>query len=259
MGVVYAARNTVNGKVYIGKTVTTLKRRKAWHLAAAGRGDGWYFHQAIRKYGPEAFSWGVLFESDDQDELFRMEIKFIADCGTKRPGGYNLTDGGDGVAGLTPEAMARIVAFHTGRKRSAETRRRQSEAAKGKKKRLGAVLSEETKRKIAARLVGRNLTEAHKSSIGDAFRGKPKTPEQKAKMSAARKHWWLARRKPGVVEDILRGLAAGESGSSLARKHGISDSAVSRIKRSRQALANLASLGNGPREEDSPTLFGAEG
>lgn len=53
--------------------------------------------------------------------------------------------------------------FHTGRKRSEETRRRISEATKGKRK--GIKLSEEHRQKLSASLKGRVFTEEHKRNI----------------------------------------------------------------------------------------------
>jgi group I intron endonuclease len=195
VGIIYIARNTVNGKCYIGKTVRALRTRMQWHVAMAKRGGGWCFHNAIRKYGTDAFEWSVLCECGD-GELDRLEREHIVIHGAKRPGGYNLTDGGDGVVGRTPEVMERIAAFHRGRKRSAETRRRLSEAMAGKKTRLGAVLSDETKKKISESLVGRCLlTEEAREKISVAMRGRPKTPEQRAKTSEALKRIWADRRR----------------------------------------------------------------
>lgn len=194
MGVVYIARNTVNNKCYVGKTVATISVRKRWHQATASRGEGWSFHRAIRKHGREAFAWDVLAESNDPAELGRLEQHHIAQLKTKSPHGYNLTDGGDGVTGRTPEAMARIVAFHTGRKRPDITRQRLSEAMTGKQIRLGAKLSQGTKSKIAASLTGKVLSEGTKAKIGAAFKSVPKSPEQRAKMSEARRAWWARKR-----------------------------------------------------------------
>jgi group I intron endonuclease len=190
MGCIYRARNTVNGKCYVGKTVRTMARRKAWHQAAASRGEGWSFHRALRKYGFDKFVWEVVCSSDDSEELGRLEVQYIALWKTKRPDGYNLTDGGDGVIGPTPEGKARVIAFHTGRKRSLETRARISASMKGKRTRLGSHFSEESKKRISASLCGRKLSEEVKAKIGTFHSGKPKTPEQKARMSEARKRWW---------------------------------------------------------------------
>lgn len=183
-------RNTINGKCYVGKSVVGMGRRKAWHYGAARRGEGWCLHNAIRKYGEAAFEWEVLFESDDPDELGRMECACIAERKTRRPGGYNLTDGGDGVRGRDPEATERIAAFHRGRKRSDETRKRISDVMKGKRTRLGSVCSEETRKKIAASLTGRQPAPETVAKIAAFMRGRPKSAAQKAKMAEARRRWW---------------------------------------------------------------------
>jgi group I intron endonuclease len=195
VGCVYICRNTIDGKVYIGKTVKDLATRRSWHQATALRGEGWRFHRALRKHGLAAFEWGVLFEGNDPGELDRKECEYIAEYKSNGPDGYNLTRGGDGATGRAPEVMERIAAFHRGRKRSPETKKRISDAAAGKRNRLGAVLTMETKRKIAASLAGHDLPEGVKAKIGEAFRGKPKSPEQRAKMSEARKRWWERRRQ----------------------------------------------------------------
>ena len=49
MGVVYLITNNVNGKVYVGKTVHTLKERWRTHLYWAKRGfKGMVLYSAIR-------------------------------------------------------------------------------------------------------------------------------------------------------------------------------------------------------------------
>jgi len=94
MGFVYLARNRVNNRRYVGKTVGTLSRRKSKHERGAIRGDIKVpFVQAIAKYGKEAFEWCVLFESSDEKELLRVERVMIATLRTKTPRGYNVTLG----------------------------------------------------------------------------------------------------------------------------------------------------------------------
>lgn len=102
-GIIYLARNTVNNKIYIGQTISSLNRRKSGHYAASrNESDRLYFHRAIRKYGENAFTWSVLetVESDSKTELDSVlnekEIQYISiynsnDCNA----GYNLTSGGD--------------------------------------------------------------------------------------------------------------------------------------------------------------------
>jgi group I intron endonuclease len=194
MGCIYIARNIINGKCYIGKTVKTMNVRQAWHRCTAERGEGWNFHNALRKYGYKSFTWSVLLESDDYDILGRAEQDLILKHNTKRPNGYNLTDGGDGTIGKSPETIARVADFHRGRKRSDETRQRISMATKGRRSRLGAVLSPATRQKISESNRGNKHSQSSKAKIGLAFKGKPKSVEQKIKMSKARKAWWAKRR-----------------------------------------------------------------
>lgn len=104
MGCVYVWTNTVNGKQYVGKTLEPEARRRS-HLSEANRGEGFYFHQAIRKHGIDAFTYDEVFWSDDDTELKSREVEEIAQRGTFG-GGYNMTPGGEGVV-LTPDALAR--------------------------------------------------------------------------------------------------------------------------------------------------------
>lgn len=195
MGCIYIATNKVNGKSYIGKTIKTIKVRQSWHQGVASRGEGWSFHNALRKYGLSAFDWSIVFETNDPDLLSVMEQEFIRRYKTKRPHGYNLTDGGDGIIGRTPESLAQVADFHRGRKRSDETRKRISLACMGKQRRLGAVLSDATKKKISLSRTGIGHSVESRKKIGIAFKGKPKTELQKAKMSEARRLWWMKRKQ----------------------------------------------------------------
>lgn len=140
MGIVYLATCLVNNKQYIGKTVYRLEKRKTEHIKGLTR---CVFHKALRKYGPENFSWEVLHEEDDHEELLRLEIEEIAKHETMIPSGYNMTSGGDGLSGFkhtitkewrrknglaflgrkhTPETIAKMVRSRTGRKLSAQHR-----------------------------------------------------------------------------------------------------------------------------------------
>lgn len=60
-GIIYGARNTVNGKWYIGQTTVGLENRRRRHLVYARNNyDNTVFHAAIRKYGADSFDWVVL-------------------------------------------------------------------------------------------------------------------------------------------------------------------------------------------------------
>ena len=58
--IIYKAINQVNGKIYIGQTVGSLKKRIKDHIYDSKRHD-YYFARALRKYGEENFFWLVFF------------------------------------------------------------------------------------------------------------------------------------------------------------------------------------------------------
>ncbi len=98
---IYRVTNTVNGKVYIGKwSHPTPDHRWRLHKSAAKSGSPYYFHRAIRKYGPDAFKLEVIDRSKTADELSEKEKFYIASHQSNDPKkGYNMTLGGEGHNG----------------------------------------------------------------------------------------------------------------------------------------------------------------
>ena len=150
MGSIYKITNTINGKVYVGQTINdAYKTRIRDHLNGTQHGSRLVKH-AIEKYGQDVFTVEILHDGIIPEFLNTLEIEAIAKFNTVAPNGYNLDTGGNGVG--SP---------------SGETRRKLSEANKGKKR------SEETKQKISASKTGEN----HPNY------GKPRSEETKRKMS----------------------------------------------------------------------------
>ena len=110
---VYITTNLVNGKQYIGQTITPLNGR--WYV-----GSGTTILKAIKKYGKKNFVRCDLFEGDEEavDLVESLYIeKFNA---VESPNFYNLKDGGhDGRHG--PEVRERMSASAKLRKDSAVT------------------------------------------------------------------------------------------------------------------------------------------
>jgi len=100
MGCVYMVTNIITHKCYIGKTIFTLAKRRKEHWSYRKQ-DGTYFHKALEKYGKDAFMWEVVFQSDNEVELYEQECFFINKYNTLIPNGYNMTLGGEGVSGVT--------------------------------------------------------------------------------------------------------------------------------------------------------------
>lgn len=91
--VVYKVTNKINEKVYIGQTTKDLATRIKRHLQDGRKGDFTHFHQAIKKYGPDNFTFEILFEASNKTELNKMETYYINKFDSIRHG-YNMVDGG---------------------------------------------------------------------------------------------------------------------------------------------------------------------
>jgi group I intron endonuclease len=132
------------------------------------------FHNALRKYGQDAFEWQVVCECRDKAHMDEMERFYIKMLNTMdRQYGYNLTEGGEGNPGhiTTPETRAKL-----------------SKAGKGKSRNLGRKHTPEARANMSKAGKGRVLTQEHKDKIVKARKGiyHPEyTPEWKAKISAS--------------------------------------------------------------------------
>jgi len=91
---IYRAHLTLNPtKGYVGFDKNWPNRKKK-HLNAK---DNFYFHRALRKYGPDSFVWEILYQDEDKDwTLNVMEEYYIREQKTHvSQGGYNMTWGGE--------------------------------------------------------------------------------------------------------------------------------------------------------------------
>ena len=103
--------NDINGKVYIGQTKKPIEERFKRHIkdAMSNKLDT-HFARAIRKYGPEHFSWSELESGiDDPIVLTEREHYWILKLDSVKLG-YNETDamykcGGNTYLNKSPEEM----------------------------------------------------------------------------------------------------------------------------------------------------------
>jgi len=86
-----------SGKIYIGITVRTVKRRMQGHMAVAKLGSAYPLHAAIMKYGFDKMQIVTLNETCNFNELRSLEVAAIAKFNCMAPNGYNLTAGGEGT------------------------------------------------------------------------------------------------------------------------------------------------------------------
>lgn len=215
MGVLYKLAFP-NGKEYIGITRQGLQVRIKEHVKASRSGGGHLLHRAWREHGYPAVQVLAIVENAS---LAETEIRAIRAFNTKHPGGYNLTDGGEGVVGLpcSDEKKQKLRAANLGKRHSEEAKLRMSLALKGhlcsdgtrakisaanKGRGVGRPVSEETRQKLqqaskgkthlvsnGARQVmreakiGRKLSDEHKKNIGLKSLGRRMSKENRKKMS----------------------------------------------------------------------------
>ena len=142
-----------NGKVYIG--ITNREPEIRWGKNGNGYKRNKHFYQAIQKYGWKMIKHEILFSNLPKEIACQKEIDLIKRYdSTNRKKGYNISIGGEcGGTGVKP---------------SLETRKKLSEAHKGKK------LSEAHKKQ---------LSESHKGSGHGGFtKGRDVSDEVRAKI-----------------------------------------------------------------------------
>ena len=94
---IYIHKNKINGKIYVGQTKQSLKRR--WN-----NGNGYtqcpYFYNAIKKYGWDNFEHILLDEHLTKEEANTKEQDYIKYYKSSSPEfGYNISNGGAGLTG----------------------------------------------------------------------------------------------------------------------------------------------------------------
>jgi len=201
---IYLIENTVNGKIYIGQTVQTLKDRMYSHKSDSKRNDS-YLCKAIRKHGWESFKFYILDNTaKTQEQLNSNEISWIA-CfnSTNKKIGYNIENGGKGIGKMSDETKKKLSIANKGKTHSDETKKKISIAGTGRshseeaKKKIsiantgenhpmfGKQVSDETKKKLSIAHTGKITLEETKKKISIAHTGKIISDETKKKMSIA--------------------------------------------------------------------------
>lgn len=145
---IYLITNQVNGKVYVGQTGCSIKKRWSQHIYSAVSGKGPHcriLRAAMSKYGVENFCVEVIDYAETKEEMEKLEIHWISFYGsTDRERGYNISIGGRGNKGY---------------KHSEETKAAMSERGKGRK------ISEEVKEKLRVFSSNRKQTDAAKNKL----------------------------------------------------------------------------------------------
>ena len=97
---VYIHTNKINGKRYVGQTINGNNINKRWSNGL-GYKTCTAFYRAIQKYGWDSFEHEIVASNLTKEEANNFEKLLIQKLkSNNREFGYNITIGGDGVAGV---------------------------------------------------------------------------------------------------------------------------------------------------------------
>jgi hypothetical protein len=181
--IIYKITNLVNNKIYIGQTRGTLLNR--WNSHCRNKKNS-LITFAINKYGRKNFKIEQIDEASNLQDLNIKEALWIHKLDSaNRKIGYNIMLGGDNKTTHSEETK-RIIS-QKARQISDETRKKMSEAKKGKKQtpeqiaariKSGRVWSEESRRKSSEKQKGRKKSPEQIEKVRKKLIGRKQTPEE---------------------------------------------------------------------------------
>lgn len=142
--IIYKIMNKINGKIYIGQTKRTMKKRFEDHCCLSKS----LISRAINKYNKDNFTLEEIFKASSQDELNSKEEELIQFFNCLSPNGYNLRLGGE-CSTFTDETKKKMSESAKTRPSIKEsTRLKLSNLSKGEKHYLFGKQLPEEQRKI---------------------------------------------------------------------------------------------------------------
>jgi len=92
---IYKFTHIDTSRVYIGQTIQEPNRRRLEHLSDSRYTKRTHrFHNALRKYGKDAFTFEVIDTASNLDELNLLETKYIKEYNSIE-NGFNIRNGGN--------------------------------------------------------------------------------------------------------------------------------------------------------------------
>lgn len=193
---VYLHRNKTNGKVYVGLTCSPVERR--WQ-SGWGYSSQPLFWNAIQKYGWDNFDHEVVQSGLNKQSACQLEMELISKYKSNdRQFGYNRDNGGYAPGRVSEQTKIVLREKNLGRVMSVESRRKMSEARRGKP-----------------------LTDAQKRQLDSLHVGRP-MPDHVKEMHRQRmigNKIWLGRSIPEETREKIRQKAIGREFSAEWRQH----------------------------------------
>lgn len=186
---IYAIKNIVNGKRYIGSAVH-LRKRRTRHFGDLRRGThkNVILQNSWNKHGPDNFEF-IVIEYCSKDMLLEREQHYL-----DKKSDYNICSIAGNTTGVnhTKAAKAKMSKFHSGKILSAEHKLHISKVTKGEnnpnfgRKHTPAALAKMSASSIGRKtFLGKKHTEESKKKMSDFRMGKKLSDKTRAKMSAS--------------------------------------------------------------------------
>jgi hypothetical protein len=174
-----------SGRSYIG-VADNFESRWAQHVYHASRGTRLFpVYCALRKYGADNVVRRVLAEGP-RDYILDLERRAIAAFGTRSPGGYNVSYGGETATSASPEAREKIRASKLAHWMNPDYRAARVAAASGR-----LMTAEQNRRNAQAKL--RNWADAdYRAKVIAAHTGKKQSAETLAKRAESLRAAWAS-------------------------------------------------------------------
>lgn len=206
---VYLIRNIVNNKVYVGSATKNMRTRWFRHrtLLRAGKHHNLHLQSAWNKYDEGSFEFSVILQCKPED-CISLEQWWINElCAADNKYGYNISPTAGSCFGVTHtnETKKRMSEAHKGRKKSPEHVAKVTAANRGLKR------SAESRAKMSAAKKGKPLPNGILAKAITANTGRPLSNEHKAKLSSAAlgrssecyKKMWETRRANKLAINVI--------------------------------------------------------
>lgn len=179
---IYCIENKIDGKKYIGKSVTVETRLQV-HRNQLSKPEfknktSRHLFNAVKVYGISNFSFNLI-EIVDEVLLSERELYWIAYYNShNREHGYNLVF--ESCGGLRHSEETKLRLSETTMASMTPERRLELRLAK-----LGTKATDETKAKMTTTRMGKKQTPEHSQNISKGLKDKPKSEAHRAKLSQA--------------------------------------------------------------------------
>lgn len=194
--------------MYIGSSVNMQTRvREHVRLLNLTQHSNQHLQAAWDKYGAGAFTFDVLEAVLDKHLLYAIEQKWLDQHRTYlAQNGYNKAKD--------------TTAPQRGLKRSAETCAKIGVTKRGNKYRLGAIVPQEMRDRIAAKLRGSKASDETRAKLSAVRKGVPHSPEWAAKIGAAHRGKVIPQEMRDRISATLRKRYAKPELPKVAKKIG---------------------------------------